>query len=115
MKRKKNFEYAILNDFSTKQLKYIVSKSPVPLRKLPSKKEDLVNLGSAYGIRPGHRMTVWREQPLIRDPNTGMEIIPRERKGIVKVTQVNSGLSCVAKGSGGLIAQIRVGDKVFTR
>jgi len=79
-----------------------------------SNKEVVINLGSAYGIRPGDKLIVFREGAPMQDPRTGITIIPKEKKGILKVTQVTSGLSCIAKGSSKLINALRVGDIVFT-
>ncbi len=79
-----------------------------------SANEVVVNLGSAYGLRPGDRLIVFREGAPMTDPKTGLTVIPKEKKGTLKVTQITSGLSCVAKGSAGLIRSLRIGDVVFT-
>jgi len=79
-----------------------------------SNKEVLINLGSAYGIQPGHTLIVWSESQELRDPKTGLQVTPKEQKGVLKVTKVTSGLTCVAKGSARIISSLRVGDKIYT-
>ncbi|MDD5496499.1 MAG: FlgT C-terminal domain-containing protein [Candidatus Omnitrophica bacterium] len=72
----------------------------------------LINLGSAYGIRPGDKLTVWSEGSPILDPKTGMQIVEKRARLTLKVKEVTSGLSCVATASKKTIAQLNVGDKV---
>lgn len=81
--------------------------------KVISDKEILVNLGSAYGLKPGDNLSVWRESESIKDPNTGRVIIPKERVGVVIIDRVTSGLSCVAKGKPKEIKAMQIGNKVY--
>jgi len=74
----------------------------------------LINLGSAYGIAPGQQLIVWQEDSAITDPKTGMTIVPKKKKAVLKVIEVNSGLSCLARAGKGLVAKIKVGDKAAT-
>ena len=76
--------------------------------------EVMVNLGSAYGVRPGAQLIVWSEYEGITDPKTGIVTVPKVKKATLKVKQITSGLTCVASASAGTIAQLRVGDKVET-
>jgi curli biogenesis system outer membrane secretion channel CsgG len=82
--------------------------------KIISPKEVMINLGSAYGIKPGDKLIVWQEKDSVRDPRTGMTAISRKKKGVLKVTGVTSGLTCIAKGKKKLISTLRIGDRVFT-
>ena len=78
--------------------------------RIVSDSEVMINIGSAFGVRPGMRVTVWEEGEEIIDPRTGLTIRERRKKGVLKVKEVTSGLSCIAKGSKKLIRKIRVGD-----
>ena len=77
-----------------------------------SEKEIMINLGSAHGIRPGNYVTVWQNQRKIIDPRTGMVVSPRSQIGRVKIAQVTSGLTAIAKGSRKVISFIHPGDKI---
>lgn len=77
-----------------------------------SDKEVMLNIGSAFGVKPGQKVTVWSSGSDIIDPRTGLNISPRVRIGTLKVTQVSSGLASVAKGSPKVIREMRVGDYV---
>ncbi len=79
-----------------------------------SEKEVVINLGSAYGIKPGDKLIIWEELAPIRDPKTGVVTVPKRKKAILKVKKVTSGLSCIARGKRKYIRVIRVGDTVFT-
>lgn len=79
-----------------------------------SHREVVINLGSAYGIKPGDTLIVWEEKAPIKDPKTGILTVPKEKRATLKVIKVTSGLTCVAKGSKRAISQIKIGDKVFT-
>jgi len=80
-----------------------------------SAKEVLVNLGSAYGIKAGDALTVWEEKGNVMDPKTGLTVVQKQRKALLKVSQVTSGLTCVARGSAKQISVLRVGDPVSTQ
>lgn len=75
-----------------------------------SPEEVMINLGSAYGTRPGNRIAVWEEGTPFRDPKTDVVSIPKKIKAYLKITQVTSGLTAVAKGSTGEILLISPGD-----
>lgn len=90
---------------------YIVQTGEV-LQVLP-KNEILINLGSAYGLKPDYYLSVWREGAPIKDPKTGLTIIPKDRIAVVTIDRVTSGLSCVAKGKPKEMKNVRVGDKVL--
>lgn len=79
-----------------------------------SKKDVVINLGSAYGIKPGDKLIIWEELTPIKDPKTGVVTVPKQKKAILKVKKVTSGLSCIARGKRKYIRVIRVGDKVST-
>ncbi|MBA7533692.1 hypothetical protein ES705_25935 [subsurface metagenome] len=79
-----------------------------------SEKEVVINLGSAYGIKPGDKLIIWEELAPIKDPKTGVVTVPKQKKAILKVKKVTSGLSCIARGKRKYIRMIRVGDKVST-
>lgn len=79
-----------------------------------SEKEVVINLGSAYGIKPGDKLIIWEELAPIKDPKTGVVTVPKQKKAILKVKKVTSGLSCIARGKRKYIRVIRVGDTVFT-
>ena len=78
-----------------------------------SEKEVVINLGSAYGVRPGQRLTVWQKGAPIRDPQTGIDTVPKEKVASLKVHRVTSGLTSVARGKSNIISRIRVGDEVL--
>lgn len=79
-----------------------------------SEKEVVINLGSAYGIKPGDKLIIWEELTPIKDPKTGVVTVPKQKKAILKVKKVTSGLSCIARGKRKYIRVIRVGDTVST-
>lgn len=79
-----------------------------------SEKEVIINLGSAYGIKPGDKLIVWQELAPITDPKTGVVTVPRRKKAILKVKKVTSGLSCIARGRRKYIQMISIGDAVYT-
>ncbi len=79
-----------------------------------SKKDVVINLGSAYGIKPGDKLIIWEELTPIKDPKTGVVTVPKQKKAILKVKKVTSGLSCIARGKKKYIRMIRVGDVVCT-
>ncbi|MCQ9207772.1 MAG: hypothetical protein NG712_00040 [Omnitrophica bacterium] len=79
-----------------------------------SEHEVIVNLGSAYGVKPRDKLIIWEEKGSFKDPKTGIITILKEKKAILKVTKVTSGLTCIAKGSKKTILRLRVGDKIFT-
>jgi len=79
-----------------------------------SKKDVLINLGSAYGIKPGDRLIIWEEFAPFTDPKTGAVTVPKQKKAILKVKRVTSGLSCIARGNRKAIKGISVGDTVCT-
>lgn len=79
-----------------------------------SKKDVVINLGSAYGIKPGDKLIIWEELAPIKDPKTGLVTVPKQKKAILKVKKVTSGLSCIARGKRKYIRMIRVGDTVCT-
>lgn len=79
-----------------------------------SKKDVVINLGSAYGIKPGDKLIIWEELAPITDPKTGLVTVPKQKKAILKVKKVTSGLSCIARGKRKYIRMIRVGDVVST-
>lgn len=76
--------------------------------------EVTVNLGSAYGIKPGDRLIVWQEKAPFKDPKTGTTTVPKEKKAILRVKKVTSGLTSVARGSFHQVKTLRPGDKVYT-
>lgn len=79
-----------------------------------SKKDVVINLGSAYGIKPGDKLIIWEELAPIKDPKTGVVTVPKQKKAVLKVKKVTSGLSCIARGKRKYIRMIRVGDTVCT-
>lgn len=79
-----------------------------------SKKDVVINLGSAYGIKPGDKLIIWEALTPIKDPKTGVVTVPKQKKAILKVKKVTSGLSCIARGKRKYIRVIRVGDTVST-
>lgn len=79
-----------------------------------SKKDVVINLGSAYGIKPGDKLIIWEELAPLKDPKTGLVTVPKQKKAILKVKKVTSGLSCVARGKRKYIRMISVGDVVST-
>ncbi len=79
-----------------------------------SKKDVVINLGSAYGIKPGDKLIIWEALTPIKDPKTGIVTVPKQKKAILKVKKVTSGLSCIARGKRKYIRVIRVGDTVST-
>jgi len=79
-----------------------------------SKKDVVINLGSAYGIKPGDKLIIWEELAPITDPKTGLVTVPKQKKAILKVKKVTSGLSCIARGKRKYIRMIKVGDVVST-
>ncbi|MBF0215939.1 MAG: hypothetical protein HQL30_02975 [Candidatus Omnitrophica bacterium] len=79
-----------------------------------SEKEVLINLGSAYGIRPGDRLVVYRQLPARVDPNTGMAIDERIPGVFLTVKDVTSGISCTAKGKASDIRGLEIGTVVST-
>ena len=82
--------------------------------KIVSGKDVVVNLGSAYGIKPGDKLIVWKGESSFKDPKTGLVTVSKEKKAILKVTKVTSGLACIAKGSARVISSIKIGDIVYT-
>ncbi|MCJ7645869.1 hypothetical protein MUO65_03055 [bacterium] len=79
-----------------------------------SKKDVLINLGSAYGIKPGDELIIWEEFAPLTDPKTGVVTVPKQKKAVLKVKRVTSGLSCIARGKRKVITEISVGDTVCT-
>ncbi|MEI8176882.1 MAG: CsgG/HfaB family protein [Candidatus Omnitrophota bacterium] len=79
-----------------------------------SEQDVMINIGSAFGIRNGDTLIVWAEGAPIQDPRTNLVTVPKTQRGTLKVIQVNSGLTCIARGSKNTISQLRVGDKVST-
>lgn len=77
-------------------------------------RQVLVNLGSAYGVKPGDTFIVWAQQPPLNDPKTGAMIIPKSKQALLRVVKVTSGLSCIAQGSAKDVSSLHVGDKVYT-
>ncbi len=84
------------------------------IMRVVSGKEVIVNLGSAYGIKPGDRLIVWQKGVSFRDPKTGLVTVPKEKKAVLKVTEITSGLACKARGSARDISAVNVGDIVYT-
>lgn len=82
--------------------------------KILSANDILVNLGSAYGLKPGDRLVVYQNQSFFKDPKTGVVTVLKEEKAILKVTRITSGLSCIATGDANAISTIRSGDIVYT-
>jgi hypothetical protein len=76
--------------------------------------EVVVNLGSAYGIRPGDKLIVWDEGLAVADPKTGITTTPKQRRALLCVINVPSGLSAIARGSKKEVARLHPGDKVYT-
>lgn len=72
-----------------------------------------VNLGSAYGIKPGARLAKYTEVRQ-RDPKTGIIINKKMDQVTLKVQDVTSGLSCMAKVHPDDIGKVRLGDVVMT-
>lgn len=79
-----------------------------------SKTEVMVNLGSAYGVRPGDRLVVYSQEAPKIDPRTGLAIVQRVPEIILTVQDVTSGISCIAKGRPVDIQQLKVGSVVNT-
>ncbi|HLD29244.1 MAG TPA: hypothetical protein VJC03_02795 [bacterium] len=76
--------------------------------------EVLINLGSAFGIRPGQRFIIWEKGNPVKDPATGLVTIPKRKKAILKVKEVTSGVSSIVKGSKKEVPKISVGDSITT-
>ena len=79
-----------------------------------SEKTIMVNLGSASGIKIGDRLEVWHCGEPITDPHTGITTVPKRRIGKIKIVEITSGLTSIAKGSKKVIQKISVGDMVLT-
>ncbi|MFH1878034.1 MAG: hypothetical protein ABH883_04435 [Candidatus Omnitrophota bacterium] len=79
-----------------------------------SEKDVLINLGSAYGLRPGDSLIWWNEYMTIVDPKTGIETVQKNKKEQLRVKEVTSGLTCIATGKKKVISMIKPGDKVYT-
>ncbi len=79
-----------------------------------SASDIVVNLGSAYGIKPGDQLVVWQNQSSFKDPKTGLVTVLKTQKAVLKVTQITSGLSCIATGDPNAVATIQPGDTVYT-
>ncbi len=95
-------------------LKRLFMHSGLVLEKI-SDKEVLVNLGSAFGVKPGDTLVFWEEGVPIKDPRTGIMTVPKKGRKTLRVTGVTSGLTCVAKGSKKTVSMLKVGDKVYTQ
>lgn len=72
----------------------------------------VINLGSAYGVRPGDRFIVYDTQDAFYDPLTGTQAQTRTRKAILRVMHVTSGLSSIAVTSSRELPLLRRGDQV---
>ena len=79
-----------------------------------SETEVMVNLGSAYGVRPGDKLVVYSEEAPKIDPRTGLAIVQRIPSIILTVKDVTSGISCIAKGRAADIQQLKLGSVVNT-
>jgi hypothetical protein len=79
-----------------------------------SKNEVLINIGSAFGIRPGDTLTVFSGLSEVKDPRTGMVVTMKSETIKLKVVNVNSGITSVAKGPEKKVALLKVGDSVTT-
>ncbi len=84
------------------------------IMELVSETEVMVNLGSAYGIRPGDKLVVYSQEPPKIDPRTGLAIVQRIPAIILTVKDVTSGISCIAKGRAADIQRLQVGSVVNT-
>lgn len=80
-----------------------------------NKKDVVVNLGSAYGIKPGDILIVWRKGQSFTDPKTGVVTVPKEKKAYLKVIRVTSGLSSIARITGSVNGVLNEGDTVYTQ
>jgi hypothetical protein len=76
--------------------------------------EVMVNLGSAYGIRPGDKLVVYSQEAPKIDPRTGIEIMRKVPAIILTVRDVTSGLSCIARGRAADIRKLQPGSVVTT-
>lgn len=100
-----------VNDAGYKFIKKYGNLDAQVMRKI-SESEVMINIGSAFGIKPGMQVVVWSQGDQMIDPRTGLSLSSRKQIGILKVREVTSGLSCIAKGSKGLVKQINLGDYV---
>lgn len=117
LKRENSFILSRAMDQATEKFKIdLRDKFPQTgqILQILSKKDVVINLGSAYGIKPGDKLIIWEELAPIKDPKTGIVTVPKQKKAILKVKKVTSGLSCIARGKKKYIRMIKVGDTVCT-
>ncbi len=74
----------------------------------------MINLGSAYGLRPGDRLVVYSQEPKRIDPRTGIAIDQRIPSVILRIRDVTSGISCIATGRAADIRLLQIGSIVST-
>lgn len=79
-----------------------------------SSTEVMVNLGSAYGVRPGDKLVVYSQEAPRIDPRTGLEIGRKVPAITLTVRDVTSGLSCTARGRAADIRKLQPGAVVTT-
>jgi len=79
-----------------------------------SETKVLVNLGSAYGIKPGDKLAVYAPGSAIVDPKTGLSINQRTPAILLTVEEVSSGISCIARGRAADISALEIGTSVST-
>ncbi len=101
-------------DKLTKELRNFIPQTGQIVRFI-NERDVVINLGSAYGIKPGDILVVWKEGIPFTDPKTGISAVPKEKKAYLKVIKVTSGLSSIARVSGKVLGRLTVGDKVYTQ
>jgi len=97
------FQQAFIRNFpTTGEIIEIVSKTKVK-----------INLGSAYGIRLYEKFAVYPKQANT-DPRTGLKIRETIPNVVLTVSDVTSGISCIATGRAKDIQRLSVGSTVVT-
>ncbi|MEA2082555.1 MAG: CsgG/HfaB family protein [Elusimicrobiota bacterium] len=114
-------DYRILASQSVEKAAYQMKKKLAALfplegeiLKIVSPKEVSINLGSAFGMKPGKKLSAWSRGSSLTDPRTGTTTVSKRFIGRLKITEVSSGLSSIAKGSKKVISRLKTGDIVTT-
>ncbi|MCD6311450.1 MAG: hypothetical protein J7M11_03225 [Elusimicrobia bacterium] len=114
-------DYRILASQSVEKAAYQLKKNLAALfplegeiLKIISLKEVSINMGSAFGMKPGRKVSAWSRGASVTDPRTGIKTVSKRFIGKLKITEVGSGLSSVAKGSKKVISRLKPGDIVTT-
>ncbi len=114
-------DYKILASQSVEQAAFMMKKKLASLFPLEgeilevlSPQEVSINLGSAFGMKPGKKVFLWSKGASVKDPRTGITTVSKRFIGKLKIIEVGSGLSSVAKGSKKVISRLKAGDIVTT-